>query len=51
MGYYHIKLHDNVDAQNLCTIVSPLQMRKYKYKHLPVAIKIGWILMFSKCHF
>jgi hypothetical protein len=48
MGYYHIKLDS--DAQKLCTIVSPLYMGKYKYKRLPMGIKIAWFLMFSKCH-
>jgi hypothetical protein len=40
MGYYHIKL--DIDAQNLCTIVFPLQLIKYKYKYkrLPMDIKI-----------
>jgi dihydroorotate dehydrogenase len=39
MGYYHIKL--DADAQRLCTIVSPWYMRKYKYKRLPMGIKIA----------
>jgi hypothetical protein len=39
MGYYHIKLDD--DAQKLCTIVFPCQMGKYKYKCLPMGIKIA----------
>jgi hypothetical protein len=30
MGYYHIKLDD--DSQNLCTIVFPWDMGKFKYK-------------------
>jgi dihydroorotate dehydrogenase len=37
MGYNHIKLH--ADAQNLCTIVFP--WGKYKYKRLPMGIKIA----------
>jgi dihydroorotate dehydrogenase len=37
MGYYHIKLH--ADAQKLCTIVFP--WGKYKYKRLPMGIKIA----------
>jgi hypothetical protein len=37
MGYYHINLDD--DAQKLCTIVFP--WRKYKYKRLPMGIKIA----------
>jgi dihydroorotate dehydrogenase len=37
MGYYHIKL--DADAQKLCTIVFP--WGKYKYKRLPMAIKIS----------
>jgi hypothetical protein len=37
MGYYHIKL--DADAQKLCTIVFP--WGKYKYKHLPMGIKIA----------
>ena len=37
MGYYHITL--DADAQRLCTIVFPWE--KYKYKHLPMGIKIS----------
>jgi hypothetical protein len=37
MGYYHIKL--DADAQKLCTIVFP--WLKYKYKRLPMGIKIA----------
>jgi hypothetical protein len=37
MGYHHIKL--GADAQKLCTIVLP--WRKYKYKRLPISIKIA----------
>jgi hypothetical protein len=44
--YYHIKL--DADAQKLCTIVFPWQMGKYKYKRLPMGIKIAWFLMFFK---
>jgi dihydroorotate dehydrogenase len=39
MGYYHIKL--DADAQKLCTIVFPWQTGKYKYKRLPMGIKIA----------
>jgi hypothetical protein len=39
MGHYHIKL--DADAQRLCTIVFPWHMRKYKYKRLPMGIKIA----------
>jgi hypothetical protein len=39
MGYYHIKL--DADAQKLCTIVFPCHMGKYKYKRLPMGIKIA----------
>jgi hypothetical protein len=46
MGYYHIKL--DTDAQRLCAIVFPLNKGKYKYKRLPMGIKISWILMFFK---
>jgi hypothetical protein len=46
MGYYHIKL--DADAQKLCIIVFPWHIGKYKYKRLPMGIKISWILMFSK---
>jgi hypothetical protein len=46
MGYYHIKL--DADAQKLCTIVFPWHKGKYKYKCLPMGIKIGWFLMFFK---
>jgi hypothetical protein len=43
-GYYHIKL--DADAQKLCTIVFP--WGKYKYKRLPMGIKIVRILMCFK---
>jgi hypothetical protein len=46
MGYYHIKL--DADAQKLCAIVFPWHMGKYKYKRLPMGIKIACILMFFK---
>jgi hypothetical protein len=39
MDYYNIKPDD--DAQNLCTIVFPWHMGKYKYKRLPMGIKIA----------
>jgi hypothetical protein len=39
MGYYHIKLDS--DGQKICTIVFP--WGKYKYKHLPMGIKIALI--------
>jgi hypothetical protein len=32
MGYYHIKLVHDADAQKICTIVFPWHMGKYKYK-------------------
>jgi hypothetical protein len=48
MGYYHIKL--DADAQRLCTIAFPWHMGKYKYKRLPMVIKIAWFLIFSKRH-
>jgi hypothetical protein len=34
--YYHI----DADAQKLCTIIFPWHMGKYKYKLLPMGIKI-----------
>jgi hypothetical protein len=46
MGYYHIKLV--ADAQKLCTNVFPWHIGKYKYKRLPMGIKIAWFLMFFK---
>jgi hypothetical protein len=46
MGYYHIKL--DADAQKLFTIVFPWHMGKYKYKRLPMGIKIAWWLMIFK---
>jgi hypothetical protein len=46
MGYYHIKLDADVYNQNLCKIVLP--WRKYKYKRLPMGVKIAWFLMFFK---
>jgi hypothetical protein len=59
MGYYHIKLgayadaDADADAQKICTIVFSWNMGKYKYKRLPMVIKISWFLMFFKtsCHF
>jgi hypothetical protein len=36
--YYHIKL--DADAQKLCNIVSPWCIGKYKYKRLPMSIKV-----------
>jgi hypothetical protein len=39
MGYYHIKL--DADAQKPCTIVFPWKIGKYKYKRLPMGIKIA----------
>jgi hypothetical protein len=48
MGYYHIKLDDDTDAQKLRTIVFPWQMGKYKYKRLPMGIKIACFLIFLK---
>jgi hypothetical protein len=44
--YYHIKL--DADAQKLCTMVLPWNMGKYKYKRLPMGIKITCIFMFFK---
>jgi hypothetical protein len=49
MGYYHIKL--DADDQNLCTIVFPWHMGKYKYKYLPMGIKIAWFLILFKVSF
>jgi hypothetical protein len=46
MGYYHINL--DADAQKLYTIVFLWYTGKYKYKRLPMGIKIAWILMFFK---
>jgi hypothetical protein len=40
IGYYHIKLDYDADAQKLCTIVFPWHMGKYKYKRIPMGIKI-----------
>jgi hypothetical protein len=48
MGYYHIKLDHEADAQKLCSIVFPWNKGKYKYKRLPMGIKIDWFLMFFK---
>jgi hypothetical protein len=39
MGYYHIKLDADDDAQKHCTIVFPWE--KYKYKRIPMFIKIA----------
>jgi hypothetical protein len=46
MDYYHIKLDNDADAQNLCAII--FQWKKYKCKLLPMDIKIAWFLMFFK---
>jgi hypothetical protein len=46
MGYYHIKLY--ADAQKLCTLVFRWYIGKYKYKRLPMSIKIAWILIVFK---
>jgi hypothetical protein len=37
MGYYHMKLYHDIDAQKLCTIIV-FPWGKYKYKHLPMGI-------------
>jgi dihydroorotate dehydrogenase len=39
MGYHHIKF--DADAQKLCTIVFLWQMEEFKYKRLPMGIKIA----------
>jgi dihydroorotate dehydrogenase len=39
IGCYQIKL--DAHAQNLCAIVFPWYMGKYKYKRLPMDIKIA----------
>jgi hypothetical protein len=44
MGIYHIKL--DAGFQNLCTILFPWYLVKYKY--LPMGIKIVWSLLFFK---
>jgi hypothetical protein len=44
LGYFHIKI--DADGQKLCTIVFP--WGEYKYKRLPMGIKIALFLMFSK---
>jgi hypothetical protein len=48
MGYHHIKLDYDADAQKLCTIVFPWFIGKYKYKCLHMGIKITWFLMCFK---
>jgi hypothetical protein len=52
MGYYHIKIDHDADAYNqkLCIIASPWHMGKYKYKRLPMGIKIAWFQMFLIFH-
>jgi hypothetical protein len=47
MGYYSIKL--DADAQNVCTIVFPWHMGKYKYKRLPMGIKIAPDVFKTSC--
>jgi hypothetical protein len=41
MGYYHIKLVSDADAEKLSTIVFP--WGKYKYKLLPMGINIALV--------
>jgi hypothetical protein len=41
MCYYHIKLDHDADAQKICTIIIPWNVGKYKYKRLPMGIKIA----------
>jgi hypothetical protein len=48
MGYYHIKLDADAYNQKLRTIVFPWYIGKYKYKRLPMGIKIALFLMFFK---
>jgi hypothetical protein len=40
MGYYYIKLDHEADDQKLCNILFSWNMGKYKYKSLPMSIKI-----------
>jgi hypothetical protein len=46
MGNYHIK--QDADAQNLCTILFPWNIGKYKYNRLPMVIKIACFLIYFK---
>jgi hypothetical protein len=48
MGYYHIELDADAYNQMLCTIVFPWYIGKYRYKRLPMGVKIVWFLMFFK---
>jgi dihydroorotate dehydrogenase len=41
MSYYHIKLGHDADTQKLCTIIFSKHMGNYKYKRLPMGIKIS----------
>jgi hypothetical protein len=41
IGYCHIKLDSDADYQKLCSIVFTWHMGKYKYKRLPLGIKIA----------
>jgi hypothetical protein len=45
LKYGQLSIKVNADAQKLCTILFPWHMGKYKYKRLPIGIKIAWILM------
>jgi hypothetical protein len=47
MGYYHIKLDADANNQKLCTIVFP--WGKYKYKRLPMGIKIAPDVFKTSC--
>jgi hypothetical protein len=48
MGYYHIKLDAEADAQKLCTIVLPWHMGKLQIQTLTHGCKDAWFLMFFK---
>jgi hypothetical protein len=46
IGYYHTKI--DIDSPKLCTVVFQWGKYKYKYKRLPMGIKIAWFLMIFK---
>jgi dihydroorotate dehydrogenase len=49
IGYYHMKLGHEANAQKLCTIVFPWHMGKFKYKPLPMGIKISPDIFETSC--
>jgi hypothetical protein len=49
MGYYHIKLDADAYNQNLCKIVIPWHMGKYKYKSSPMVSRLPQMFFKTSC--